>query len=70
MQPCFAGWFEIDEQHNHFVYVSGLPLDITTEDFVELMGKCGIIKENEEGRSCSFSERDLRMGRGDKRSRD
>ena len=60
----FAGWFEIDEQHNHNVYVSGLPLDITKEEFAELMGKCGIIKENEEGRPSFFSESDMTSGRG------
>ncbi len=42
-------WFEIDEEKNHNVYVSGLPLDFTTEEFEELMKKCGIISENEDG---------------------
>ncbi|GIY64069.1 HIV Tat-specific factor 1 homolog [Caerostris extrusa] len=36
-------WFEIDDAHNTKVYVTGLPLDITEQDFVELMGKCGLI---------------------------
>ena len=44
-----TGWFEIDKEHNHNVYVSGLPLDVTKEEFVELMSKCGIIMENEDG---------------------
>ena len=44
-----SGWFEIDEQQNHNVYVSGLPSDVTKEEFVELMAKCGIIMENEDG---------------------
>ena len=43
------GWFEVDREHNHNVYVSGLPLDTTKEEFVELMSKCGIITENDEG---------------------
>ena len=39
----------MDNEHNHNVYVSGLPEDITTEEFTELMSKYGIIMENEEG---------------------
>ena len=50
MCGIFLGWFDIDSDHNHNVYVSGLPLDITVEEFVELMGKCGIIMEDEKGR--------------------
>ena len=48
---CFvpAGWFDIDREHNHNVYVSGLPLDVTMEEFLQLMGKCGIVMENEDG---------------------
>ena len=30
--------------------VIGLPLDITEEEFAELMGKCGIIMEDPEAR--------------------
>ncbi|KAF3705678.1 HIV Tat-specific factor 1 [Channa argus] len=37
------GWFEIDDHKNTNIYVSGLPLDISTEEFVELMSKCGIV---------------------------
>lgn len=37
------GWFDIDDHKNTNVYVSGLPLDISTEEFVELMSKCGIV---------------------------
>ncbi|KAK2828186.1 hypothetical protein Q5P01_019220 [Channa striata] len=37
------GWFEIDDHKNTNVYVSGLPPDISTEEFVELMSKCGIV---------------------------
>jgi hypothetical protein len=43
-----AGWFEMDNNLNTHVYVNGLPLDITEEEFVELMNKYGIIKENED----------------------
>lgn len=45
------------------MYVSGLPLDITKEEFAELMGKCGIIMENEDGRP-----RYTKPGNGEKRS--
>uniref|UniRef100_A0A8C7XJE0 17S U2 SnRNP complex component HTATSF1 n=1 Tax=Oryzias sinensis TaxID=183150 RepID=A0A8C7XJE0_9TELE len=37
------GWFEIDEGKNTNVYVSGLPPDITPEEFVGLMSKYGIV---------------------------
>ena len=46
---ALTGWFEIDKERNHNVYVSGLPLDVTKDEFVELMSKCGIIMENEDG---------------------
>lgn len=36
-------WFELEPEHNTKVYVSNLPLDITEEEFVELMSKCGMI---------------------------
>lgn len=36
-------WFDIDQEHNTKVYVSNLPLDITLDEFAELMGKCGMI---------------------------
>ncbi|KAG7517084.1 HIV Tat-specific factor 1 [Solea senegalensis] len=37
------GWFDIDDHKNTNVYVSGLPPDISTEEFAELMSKCGIV---------------------------
>ncbi|TNM85174.1 hypothetical protein fugu_009352 [Takifugu bimaculatus] len=37
------GWFSIDEDKNTNVYVSGLPPDISTDEFAELMSKCGIV---------------------------
>lgn len=37
------GWFEVQESHNTNVYVSGLPFDITDEEFKELMNKCGLV---------------------------
>ena len=42
-------WFEMEENKNRNVYVSGLPLDITVEEFVELMSKCGIVMEDDDG---------------------
>ncbi|XP_060084348.1 HIV Tat-specific factor 1-like [Ylistrum balloti] len=36
-------WFEVDETKNTNVYVSGLPLDITDEEYRELMSKYGLI---------------------------
>lgn len=36
-------WFDVDEAKNTNVYVSGLPLDITDEEFKELMSKYGLI---------------------------
>ena len=44
-------WFEMDEDKNLNVYVSGLPLDITQEEFVEMMSKYGIVMVDEDGRS-------------------
>lgn len=38
-----AGWFDIDDNKNTNVYVSGLPPDISTEEFVQVMSKCGIV---------------------------
>ncbi|CAN9501403.1 unnamed protein product [Ophioblennius macclurei] len=38
-----AGWFDVDDNKNTNVYVSGLPPDISTEEFAELMSKCGIV---------------------------
>ncbi|CAM9296010.1 unnamed protein product, partial [Lampetra planeri] len=36
-------WFDIEQEKNTNVYVSGLPTDITQEEFEELMSKCGIV---------------------------
>lgn len=36
-------WFDLDPEHNTKVYVSNLPLDMTEEEFVELMSKCGLV---------------------------
>ncbi|GFY78696.1 HIV Tat-specific factor 1 [Trichonephila inaurata madagascariensis] len=39
-------WFEVDDDHNTNVYVTGLPLDITEDEFVELMQKCGLVMKD------------------------
>ena len=47
-----AEWFELDESKNTNVYVSGLPTDITLDEFKELMQqKGGIIAADNEGRT-------------------
>ena len=51
--PTEVGWFEVEETKNHNIYVSGLPHDITLEEFEEMMSKYGIIMEDEEG-GCGF----------------
>ncbi|XP_049625037.1 HIV Tat-specific factor 1 homolog [Suncus etruscus] len=38
-----SGWFHIEEDRNTNVYVSGLPPDMTVDEFVQLMSKFGII---------------------------
>lgn len=38
-----SGWFHVDEGRNTNVYVSGLPPDITVDEFIQLMSKFGII---------------------------
>lgn len=42
-KPSDPKWFEPDKDQTTKVYVSNLPLDITDEEFLELMQKCGII---------------------------
>ncbi|KAM4833771.1 LOW QUALITY PROTEIN: 17S U2 SnRNP complex component HTATSF1-like [Thomomys bottae] len=38
-----SGWFHVEEDKNTNVYVSGLPPDITVDEFIQLMSKFGII---------------------------
>ena len=40
-------WFDVEDEHNTNVYVSNLPTDITEEEFVTLMKKCGLIMKDE-----------------------
>uniref|UniRef100_A0A8C5U8N3 17S U2 SnRNP complex component HTATSF1 n=1 Tax=Malurus cyaneus samueli TaxID=2593467 RepID=A0A8C5U8N3_9PASS len=37
------GWFHVEEDRNTNVYVTGLPPDITKNEFIQVMSKCGII---------------------------
>ena len=39
-------WFDINDEKNTNVYVSGLPLDLTDEEFEEIMSKYGIIMKD------------------------
>ena len=43
ISELFSGWFEHDGEKTQHVYVSGLPNDITDDEFSELMAKCGLI---------------------------
>ncbi len=43
------GWFDIDNERNTNVYVSGLHIDTTDEEFLELVTKCGIIMNDDRG---------------------
>lgn len=36
-------WFELDEKENTKVYVTNLPTDITEQEFIDLMQKCGLV---------------------------
>ncbi|CRK96098.1 CLUMA_CG009534, isoform A, partial [Clunio marinus] len=44
--PAPPKWFELPPEQNTKVYVSNLPLDITEEEFSELMGKCGMVMKD------------------------
>ncbi|XP_008068406.1 HIV Tat-specific factor 1 [Carlito syrichta] len=38
-----SGWFHVEDDRNTNVYVSGLPPDITVDEFIQIMSKFGII---------------------------
>lgn len=46
LPPAPPKWFEVDQQQNTKVYVSNLPLDITEEEFGEVMAKCGMVMKD------------------------
>ncbi|KAK2183167.1 hypothetical protein NP493_321g00001 [Ridgeia piscesae] len=37
------GWFDVDMEKLTSVYVSGMPVDITDDEYKELMNKCGLV---------------------------
>lgn len=39
-------WFEQSDEKNTKVYVSNLPLDLTEEEFVDFMQKCGLVERD------------------------
>lgn len=43
-------WFEIDEAHNTAVYISGLPLDITIDELVEIVTKYGMLLRDDKNK--------------------
>lgn len=45
-QYFFSEWFDQDERSNTKVYVSNLPLDITEQEFVDVMQKCGLVMKD------------------------
>lgn len=45
-QPSQPSWFEIDESKNTKVYVTNLPSDITEQEFVDFMQKCGMVEKD------------------------
>lgn len=42
-------WFEVAPEQNTKVYVSNLPLDITEDEFGEVMAKCGMVMKDLKG---------------------
>lgn len=38
-----ATWFELEDSKNTSIYVSNLPTDISEEEFVDFMQKCGLV---------------------------
>ncbi|CAH0775418.1 unnamed protein product [Bemisia tabaci] len=44
--PQEPTWFQLDDENNTKVYVSNLPCDITENEFVDLMQKCGLVMKD------------------------
>lgn len=44
--PVPPKWFELPPEQNTKVYVSNLPLDVTEEEFGEVMAKCGMVMKD------------------------
>ena len=45
-QASEPNWFEVDETKNTKVYVTNLPSEITEEEVVEFMQKCGLVEKD------------------------
>lgn len=43
-------WFEIDEAHNTAIYISGLPVDITIDELVEIVTKYGMLLRDDKNK--------------------
>ncbi|CAI9579551.1 unnamed protein product [Staurois parvus] len=48
------GWFNVEDERNTNVYVTGLPLDMTYDEFIETMSKCGIIMRDPQTEECKI----------------
>ena len=48
MLLVILGWFDMDDQFNTKVYVSNLPLDVTEEEFLDVMRKGGVVMRDPE----------------------
>lgn len=44
--PSQPTWFEVDESKNTKVYVTNLPPDITEQEFLDFMQKCGMVEKD------------------------
>lgn len=53
-QKQVAAWFDLEDENNTWIYITGLPLCTTDDDFVALMGKYGLIKEDEESQKKKY----------------
>mmetsp|Transcript_7974 Transcript_7974/g.13825 ORF Transcript_7974/g.13825 Transcript_7974/m.13825 type:complete len:472 (-) Transcript_7974:379-1794(-) len=58
-------WFEL--KHNTSVYITGLPSDVTEEEIREAFGRCGIIKDDANGkpRVKIYTDRATGLAKGD-----
>jgi len=46
LEPQPPQWFDIDETQNTKVYVSNLPTNISEDDFIQFMSKCGLVMKD------------------------
>lgn len=45
-QVSEPNWFEVDQTKSTKVYVTNLPFDITEDEFVDFMQKCGLVEKD------------------------